>query len=81
MGSPWITRLTADSNGRMMLSPKLLSRLAPAWPASMMPAAAPVMVIHPRSLIRSPNAWAAKYAGWSGRVRADPNTPTLRVPR
>ena len=76
---PVITGLADCSNGSRMFSPMLASRPAPTCPASV-PPPAPVTIIHPSAAIRRPNSIACWYVGWSGFVRADPNTVTFRFP-
>ena len=53
-----MTGLASCSNGSRMLTPMLLSRPAPTWPASMMPLAAPVMTMQPAWATRRPNSTA-----------------------
>ena len=77
-GSPRITSFACCSKGRRMLTPKDASRPAPAWAAPMMPSPAPVIVIQPSSVMRAAKSNACCQAGSSRRVRALPNTDTLR---
>ena len=58
-GSSAMVEFGPCSNGNMMLTPKLLAAPAPSWPASMIPAAAPVMTMYPSAAIRRPNSTAA----------------------
>ena len=73
--------LASCSNGSRMFTPMVCSRPAPSDAACMMPAPAPVTTIHPRAAI-APASWrACAYSGSAGKVRADPNTVTLGIPR
>ncbi len=61
--------------------PNERSRPAPSWAAPMTPLPAPVMTIHPASVIRFPKARACRDTGWSAAVRADPKTVTFGTSR
>jgi hypothetical protein len=80
-GSSAIHGLASCSKGSRMFMPNERSRPAPSWAAPMTPLPAPVMTIHPASVIRFPKvrAWVAML--WSAGVRAEPNTVTLGTPR
>ena len=77
LGSSAIHGLASCSKGRRIFMPNERSRPAPSWAAPMTPLPAPVITIHPDSVIRFPKvrAWAAML--WSGEVRAEPKTVTL----
>ena len=62
-----------------MFTPKLRSAPAPPWAAPMMPSPAPVMTIQPARTMASAKSRAWRQVGWSGPVRALPNTATLRT--
>ena len=55
--------LASCSNGSRMLTPKLRSRPAPRWQASMMPPPAPVMTMKPASAMARANASAVRKIG------------------
>ena len=54
LGSSAIQGLASCSLGSRMFSPKERSRPAPSWAAPMTPLPAPVMTIHPASVMRLP---------------------------
>ena len=70
--------LALCSKGSLMFSPKLPSRPAPSWAASMMPGPAPVIVMKPASRIFLAKATADLNSGSLGLVRALPKIESFR---
>ena len=68
-----------SSNGRRIVTPRLRSGPAPSVAAAMMPGPAPVTTIQPASASRPARSRAWTYSGSVVRVRAEPNTVTLRT--